>query len=587
MPVLIFLLSIGCARNKEPYTPILKGPTLVGVNADAQFKAYTTDPNKDEIRYIFDWEDKTETTKTYFPSGETITVSHRWSTVKIYNCRVRAQDKKGKISDWSEVLKVNVVTNTKPNTPTVIIGPNSGLVDSSYTFTTSATDPDGDSILIFFIWDDGKIDTTPFKASGENFSASHKYSAPGTYNIRAVAQDKKFALSDTSPAKTFTVRTQFYPGDIIWKVLVDDDVISSPALVMENNVPMVYIGAQDGKVYKFNGKTGAKIAEYSSPIIGDEFNSSPAIGTNGTVYIGSNEGYLFALNPDLSFKWKWPNSPLNASFNSSPALTADGKIIIGNENGNIYCLRDAGSFAESLWSYQVPSGEVFSSPAIDGGGYIYFADQSDSGFVYKLDPNGSRQWSVATGAEVYSSPALDDQGNIFIASTSGKVFAFMPDGTPLTGWPVILPETLEVSSSPVFDSSGLLFLGLGEARGIIIIRPNGTILLHRPTPPDEVNSTPAVARGGVVYYLTNEGTFIGYDYLTNSELFSINLSEKSPGKKQDEIFPSPTIAPDGTIYIAYDQYIYGIYGNRPLANSPWPKFRQGLKNTGRTNGGKI
>ncbi len=582
--VMILILTTGCP-NKPPRTPEINGPTVVGVGAQAEYKAVSTDPNKDDIRYFFDWEVKMETTN-YYKSGDTAKRSFTWTTPDTYDVRARAQDKKGKLSPWSNVLKVRVISNTKPNAPTAITGPSSGLKDSSYTFSTSSTDPDGDSVRIFFIWGDGKVDTTPFVTSGTPVSSSHAYSDTGVFNIKAVAQDNKFALSDTSSPKTFTVRSAHNPGEILWTFQGEDDFVSSPALIMEGGLPVIYIGCKDGRVYKLNGKTGAKMAEFASPILGDEFNSSPAIGPDGTVYIGSEEGYLFALTSNLTFKWKWPDDALRTPFASSPALTADGKIIIGNDNDTLYAIRDAGTQGQLVWKYPARSG-IFASPAIDGGGYIYFADQSDSGFVYKLDPNGNFQWSVASGGEVYSSPAIDGNGNIFIPSASGKICALTPTGSFLSGWPVFVPESAEIHSSVVFEpDSGFIILG-HEEKGILFYRRNGTLMRHLLSPLEGVFATPIVAQGNIVYFLTNEGKFVGYDYKENDEIFLIDLATKGGKKLQEEIYTSPTIAPDGTIFVAYEGKVYGIYGNKSLSASPWPKFRQGLKNTGRAGGGKI
>ncbi|MEM2050807.1 MAG: PQQ-binding-like beta-propeller repeat protein, partial [Thermoproteota archaeon] len=33
--------------------------------------------------------------------------------------------------------------------------------------------------------------------------------------------------------------------------------------------------------------------------------SSPAIGADGTIYFGSDDTHLYALNPDGSLKWKY------------------------------------------------------------------------------------------------------------------------------------------------------------------------------------------------------------------------------------------------------------------------------------------
>jgi hypothetical protein len=579
----LILLSLpNCGKNKPPTIPYLTGPQVLGVGAEGEFKAQSTDPNNDQIRYLFDWGDKTETTG-YYPSGDTAKKLHSWASAGTYNVKVRAQDIKGNLSEWSSPLAVTVVSNTKPNKPSVS-GPSSGLKDSAYTFSVTPADPDNDTVRVFFLWGDGKADTSSWVSSGTRVDISHTYRDTGTFNIKALVQDKKFALSDTSDAKPFAVRLGYEPGDLLWTFFASDEIVSSPALVMEGNVPVIYVGSKDGKVYKLNGKTGVKMAEFISPVSGDEFNTAPAIGPDGTVYIGSEEGYIFALTSNLTLKWQWPQLPRGMPFTSC-ALTADGKIAVGNENGYLYLLKDNGNSCESLWSYGA-RGAIFSSPAIDVQGNIYFADlTSDSGYLYKLDQSGRLLWEKPTGAEVYASPTIDAQGNVFIPSTSGRVFAFDAQGQDLPGWPVVVPETVEIHSSVSLAPSGLILLG--HEKGILVYDRTGSRRDWILEVSEEVYSTPTCAGDSLVYYLTNEGWFVGYNYPGRMALFSKYRGSRSGKRPQEDIYASPTIAPDGTIYIAYEERVYALYGEKPLANSPWPKFRQGLRNTGRAGGGKI
>ena len=61
--------------------------------------------------------------------------------------------------------------------------------------------------------------------------------------------------------------------------------------------------------------------------------SSPAIGTDGTIYVGSRDKNLYAINPDGSKKWafktgNWVTSP--------PAIGSDGTIYVGSKDKNLY-----------------------------------------------------------------------------------------------------------------------------------------------------------------------------------------------------------------------------------------------------------
>jgi hypothetical protein len=66
-------------------------------------------------------------------------------------------------------------------------------------------------------------------------------------------------------------------------------VYSSPAIGADGTV---YVGSYDTKVYALDGATGQKRWEFTT---GDWVYSSPAIGADGTVYVGSDDNKVYAL----------------------------------------------------------------------------------------------------------------------------------------------------------------------------------------------------------------------------------------------------------------------------------------------------
>ena len=64
-------------------------------------------------------------------------------------------------------------------------------------------------------------------------------------------------------------------------------------------------------LYAINGKTGVKLWEFET---GDRVYSSPAIGSDGTVYIGSHDNKLYAIKTDSKglAKSQWPMRGQNA-----------------------------------------------------------------------------------------------------------------------------------------------------------------------------------------------------------------------------------------------------------------------------------
>ena len=81
---------------------------------------------------------------------------------------------------------------------------------------------------------------------------------------------------------------------------------------------------------------GSKQWEYKT---GGDVYSSPAIGSDGMVYVGSRDNKLYAMNPDGSKKWAFRTRD---DVDSSPAIGSDGTIYVGSNDGNLYAITPNG-----------------------------------------------------------------------------------------------------------------------------------------------------------------------------------------------------------------------------------------------------
>ena len=82
------------------------------------------------------------------------------------------------------------------------------------------------------------------------------------------------------------------PGTVLWEFETGGFVLSSPAIGSDGTV---YVGSRDKKLYAINGKSGVKLWEF---VTGDVVLSSPAIGSDGTVYVGSGDKKLYAIKTE-------------------------------------------------------------------------------------------------------------------------------------------------------------------------------------------------------------------------------------------------------------------------------------------------
>ena len=104
-----------------------------------------------------------------------------------------------------------------------------------------------------------------------------------------------------------------------------------------------YAASQTNKI-KWTFQTGAPIS------------SSPVIGIDGTIYFGSQDKYLYALNPDGTLKWKFETG---AEVDSTPAIDIDGIIYFGSWDKYLYALYPNGKLK---WKHKT-NGGIISSPA--------------------------------------------------------------------------------------------------------------------------------------------------------------------------------------------------------------------------------
>jgi plastocyanin len=105
--------------------------------------------------------------------------------------------------------------NLPPNTPSKPTGPTTLNVGQSGSYSTSATDPNGDQVQIRFDWDaTGAHNISSWSSlvpSGQTVSMSHTWNIAGTYVVEAQARDAPGNMSGWSTGLTVVVST---PGNL-------------------------------------------------------------------------------------------------------------------------------------------------------------------------------------------------------------------------------------------------------------------------------------------------------------------------------------------------------------------------------------
>ena len=226
-----------------------------------------------------------------------------------------------------------------------------------------------------------------------------------------------------------------------WSYTTGDDVNSSPAVGSDGTI---YVGSHDDKLHAINSDGSFKWA-YTT--VGYDVNSSPAVGSDGTIYVGSNDDKLHAINSDGTSKWSYTTL---GDVSSSPAIGSDGTIYVGSHDDKLHAINSDGSFK---WDYTTVGYDVNSSPAVGSDGTIYVGSNDDK--LYAINADGTLKWSYTTGGDVRSSPAIGLDGAIHVGSDDRKVYVLRSDGALRSAF----DTEGSVESSPAIATDGTIYVG--------------------------------------------------------------------------------------------------------------------------------
>lgn len=341
-------------------------------------------------------------------------------------------------------------------------------------------------------------------------------------------------------------------GDLKWNFTTDAEIISSPSIKLDGTI---YVGSYDNNLYALNAD-GSLIWQFEA---GDNISVTPSVGADGTIYTGSDDFNVYAINDDGTLKWTFAT---NGIINSWPSLADENTILIGSDDFKLYALNADGSLK---WSYDT-NGFVRSSPAIGSDGTIYFGSYDQN--FYALNSDGTLKWKVFIGALVPGSAALSSDGTIYFGAFDNTLYALNPDGTEK--WSYVTEGNIR--SSPAIDSDGVVYVGSIDSY-LYAINSDGSLKWRFATG-NSVVSSPAINRDGTIFVGSGDSNI----YAINSDGTLRWLHET-----QGVVDSSPAIANDGTVYIgSIDNNLYAIEGTTGLMDSDWPKFGQNSRHSGLT-----
>ncbi len=345
---------------------------------------------------------------------------------------------------------------------------------------------------------------------------------------------------------------------------------------------------------------------------GGAINSSAVVDEQGTVYFGSNDGYLYAVRTNGSLKWA---HRANLPIRSTPLL-AKGVVFFatyGNK-ANAYALDTA--TGKELWQGFYNDGVPLHFPQADGplamssSGFLYAGtnlvncetgsanssfytapfsttlavvpnrdllyvnggnpNPNEGGYgldAYTLFGDGSWDSSLYT----LGSPALGSNGSIYTTMGDGTVEAIRDDlNNGIASHLYSVLWTSEVL--PNFVSQQSTTLAVGKDGTVYAVSGGSIVALDATTgatrwsyePKSNVSSSVAIAADGTLYFRDHGGTLYALDPGTGGVKWTESLGSFDVNASNGSADPSPAIGADGTIFIGTQDGVMHAIGFNPI-----------------------
>jgi hypothetical protein len=338
--------------------------------------------------------------------------------------------------------------NSAPDTPSTPSGPSNGEI-GNYTFSSSATDPDGDSVSIMFDWGDGtQSEWSNYIGSGDTVSMTNLYSDSGTYQIMAKAKDDKEAESDWSNVHILEISSR-----ILWTKRYgtsSDDFGYAGQQISDGGYIIAGHTNSGGDYDVYLIKTdidGNPIWEKTCGGANDDYGYSVHQTSDGGYIIAgytassgaeSEDVYLVKTDANGNVVWEKTYGGAHTDYGYSVHQTSDGGYIVagftasfGAGGGDVYLIK-TNADGDTLWTktYGGTYNDCgYSVQQTSDGGYIVAGYTHGAGgadvYLIKTGVNGDTLWTKTYGGAAWergnSVKQTSDNGYI-IAAGSGDVY---------------------------------------------------------------------------------------------------------------------------------------------------------------------
>jgi outer membrane protein assembly factor BamB len=330
-----------------------------------------------------------------------------------------------------------------------------------------------------------------------------------------------------------------------WSFKAGSMLAASPAVGPDGTI---YVGCRDRRLYAVDAAGALRwTVETGGPV-----DAGASVGADGRVVFGSYDGVLRAADPDGAVAW---SVDLGAPVMTTPCWDDDGNLWVGDDSGRLDCVSATGRVLA-----RATVSDLLAASPVCANGEIFVADRH-------LFGSGGTRLDLAT-EPVVAAAAVGEGGVLYLGSWDGHVRA-VADGAIV--WEAEVEGQVYAACS--VGPAGQVLAGTRTGQ-VVAFSPHGERLWTRKVG-DGVYGTPAIAEGGVCFVGCNDNRLYALDLTTGEVVWKERVGR--------DIRSSVALTADGTVVVAsWDWSLYAFDGGAGgPATAPWPQFQGDAARTGR------
>jgi len=346
------------------------------------------------------------------------------------------------------------------------------------------------------------------------------------------------------------VRPRLDAGSL-WVFPTGKGIFSTPVIGGDGTV---YVGSADRVFYALDAATGGV---RWSHLTGEIIDSSALLDDRGRVYVGSGDGMLYAWDAASGAPvWTFAADPPSETgafinwFEGNVAMGGDGTLYVPNDNFLTYALdRDT---RDVRWTFETAD-QTWSLPAYDARtGRLYMGNNIQLFLpnTFAIDAaTGAEIWSATVDGTIAASPMVTRGGRVVVGGYDGFVRARDAD-TGAQVWSFGARDHIYASPAELPDGTVVQASADGSVYGL---DPDTGALRWQFDTRDAIRSSPAVDGDGNVYVGSGEGRL----FVLNPD-GTLRWSMLLIDSARDDLNASPALGADAVVVAGESGEVFSV-----------------------------